>query len=148
MQNNQNIKTVIAEDVEIVGSVKCSGDIQLAGKLSGDLVSGAAAIITETATIKGNVSVNSTTVMGTINGNISAKDRIELKSSARVTGDIHSKRLTVEDGVTFVGKAEVTPSGPRPSGEAKAQDLPAAAEDEEAQLDADGRKGASIFGRR
>ena len=34
-----------------------------------------------------------------------------MKSSARVTGDIKAKRLSVEDGVTFVGRSEVNPSG-------------------------------------
>ena len=48
---------------------------------------------------------------GQLNGNINAKDRIEMKSTARVMGDIRAKRLHVEDGVTFVGKSEVNPSG-------------------------------------
>ena len=34
-----------------------------------------------------------------------------MKSSARVTGDIRAKRLSVEDGVTFIGRSEVNPSG-------------------------------------
>ena len=51
------------------------------------------------------------------NGNITAKDRIEMKSSARVTGDIKSKRLAVEDGVTFIGRSEVNPSASPISGQ-------------------------------
>jgi cytoskeletal protein CcmA (bactofilin family) len=45
-----------------------------------------------------------------VNGNITAKDRIEMKSTARVTGDIRAKRLSVEDGVTFIGRSEVNSS--------------------------------------
>ena len=63
------------------------------------------------AKIKGNIMVSSTTIEGTIAGNVTAKDRIEMKASARVTGDIKSKRLSVEDGVTFIGRSEVNPSG-------------------------------------
>jgi len=39
-----------------------------------------------------------------------------MKSTARVTGDIRAKRLSVEDGVTFVGRSEVNPSGSPISG--------------------------------
>jgi cytoskeletal protein CcmA (bactofilin family) len=81
------------------------------GKLDGDLTCSGDATIGKSSTIKGNLTVNSIVVEGAINGNITAKDRIELKSTARVTGDIRAKRLSVEDGVTFVGKSEVNPSG-------------------------------------
>ena len=50
-------------------------------------------------------------IEGTINGSITAKDKIEMKAAARITGDIKSKRLAVEDGVTFLGKADVNPGG-------------------------------------
>jgi cytoskeletal protein CcmA (bactofilin family) len=111
MEDNTSAKTVIAEDIEIVGSIKCASNIQLDGKLNGDLACAGNAIVGNTANIKGNIAVNCATVYGQINGNITAKDKIELKSSAHVSGDIRAKRMTVEDGVTFVGKSEVNPSG-------------------------------------
>jgi cytoskeletal protein CcmA (bactofilin family) len=57
------------------------------------------------------MSIETVSIMGQVNGNITAKDKIELKSTARLHGDIRAKRLTVEDGVTFVGKVEVNPAG-------------------------------------
>ena len=104
-------KSVISQDVEIIGQIRSSGSIEVNGKLDGELSAQGDAVIGKTAVVKGNLSVNSISVAGTINGNITAKDRIELKSSAKVMGDIKAKRLAVEDGVTFVGKSEVNPSG-------------------------------------
>ncbi len=104
------MKTIIADDVEVVGSIKSSSNIQIDGKLNGDLTCAGDALLGTSCSIKGNVNVNSTTVNGQVNGNINAKDKIDLKASARVTGDIRAKRLTVEDGVSFIGKAEITPS--------------------------------------
>jgi cytoskeletal protein CcmA (bactofilin family) len=106
-----DVKTVIAEDVEITGSIKCASNIQVDGKLNGDVTCNGNVIVGQTAVVKGNVNANSTTIMGQINGNITVKDMIEMKSTTRLTGDIRAKRLTVEDGVTFIGKAEVNPSG-------------------------------------
>lgn len=104
-------KTVIAEDVEIVGTLKCTGNIRLDGKLNGDMACQGNAVIGQSAKVNGNLSVDSVAIEGQVSGNITAKDRIEMKSTAHVNGDIRSKRLTVQDGVTFVGKSEVNPSG-------------------------------------
>jgi cytoskeletal protein CcmA (bactofilin family) len=81
------------------------------GKLEGDLTSQGDSILGKTATMKGNISGNNVVIEGTISGTIAAKDKIEMKAAARITGDIKSKRLAVEDGVTFVGKADVNPGG-------------------------------------
>jgi cytoskeletal protein CcmA (bactofilin family) len=108
---NSATQSIIAEDVEITGTVKSTGAVRVDGKLDGELNCNGDAVIGKSATIKGNINVNSATIEGTINGNVIAKDRIEMKSTARVTGDIRSKRLSVEDGVTFIGRSEVNPSG-------------------------------------
>lgn len=111
MEEHEQAKTIIAEDVEIVGTIKCETNVQLDGKLNGDLNCIGNALIGSTANVKGNISVNCVTVLGQVNGNIIAKDKIDLKSSAYVNGDVKARRMTVEDGVTFVGKSEVNPSG-------------------------------------
>jgi len=106
----EDAKTVITDDVEINGSVKCVGGVRLAGKLNGDLSCAGDVLVEKTSTIKGNLTVNSVIVHGQIKGNIAAKERIELKGNARVAGDIKSKRLVVDDGVSLFGKSEITPS--------------------------------------
>ena len=138
MEGNQTVKTIIGQDVEIVGSVKCAGSIQLDGKLNGDMTCSGAAIIGAGANVKGNLSVESVTILGQVNGNVTAKDKIELKASANLNGDLRAKRLSVEDGVTFIGKSEVNPSGgasrpdSRPSPDVpKVPETPKAAGDEE-----------------
>ena|SRR5919198_742633 len=109
--DNDKTQSVISNEVEITGTIRSSGSLQIDGKLEGELHCGGDAVIGKSANIKGNLAVSSATIEGTIHGNITAKDRIEMKSSARVTGDIKAKRLSVEDGVTFIGRSEVNPSG-------------------------------------
>jgi cytoskeletal protein CcmA (bactofilin family) len=109
MDNEQ--KTTIAGEVEITGTIKSVGGLRIDGKLEGELICKGDAVVGKSATIKGNLAVNSAVIEGNVQGNIVAQDKIDMKASARVQGDIKSKRLAVEDGVTFVGKSEVNPSG-------------------------------------
>lgn len=111
---NEITQTSISSDVQITGTIKSNGPIRIDGKLEGDLVCAADAVIGRSAVIKGSLQVNSVVIEGTIQGNITAKDKIEMKSTAKVSGDISAKRLAVEDGVTFVGKSEVNPTGAAP----------------------------------
>lgn len=111
MNDGSDRQSVITADVEIKGVIKSAGSVQLDGKLEGDLVCEGDAGIGSTATIKGTISANSIVVEGTVNGTITARDKIEMRSTARIMGDIKSKRLSVEDGVTFIGKSEVNPTG-------------------------------------
>jgi cytoskeletal protein CcmA (bactofilin family) len=110
-ESNGGSKSIIAAEVEIIGTIKTEGSIRIDGNLEGELHSGGDVIVGKSAEIKGNLQVNSISVEGKINGNVTAKDKIELKTTAKVMGDIKSKRLAVEDGVTFVGRSEVNPGG-------------------------------------
>ena len=120
--SNGVAQSVITSEVEIKGSIKSTGSVRMDGKLDGDLASQGDAILGKTATMKGNISGNNVVIEGTINGSIAAKDKIEMKAAARITGDIKSKRLAVEDGVTFIGKADVNPGGSSATATAGADD--------------------------
>lgn len=123
-------RTIIADDVEISGSIRSTGGVRIAGRLGGDLISGGDVTVEKTCQIKGNLSANAIVVCGAIKGNITAKDRIELKGNARIAGDIKAKRLVVEDGVSLVGKFEISPSEGAPGEMALDTESPAASADE------------------
>src|SRR5713101_8964603 len=110
-----NSKNVLSSDVEIKGNLKFSGELTLEGKLEGEIQSDGVLHLGETGAVNGNLNVNSVIVRGRLNGNIIAKDRIEIKSKAEVFGDIRSAKLVIEEGVTFVGKTEVNPNKVAPS---------------------------------
>jgi len=47
---------------------------------------------------------------GGVQGNIDAAERVELKATAQLIGDLRAGRIIIEDGATFVGKSEVSPN--------------------------------------
>src|SRR5437762_8368355 len=112
---NNNTKNVLSSDVEIKGNLKFSGELTLEGKLEGEINSDGVLQLGETGSVNGNVNVASVIVRGKINGNVVAKDKIEIKSKAEVFGDVRAAKLVIEEGVTFVGKTEVNPNKVAPS---------------------------------
>jgi cytoskeletal protein CcmA (bactofilin family) len=113
--NGTGSKNVLSSDVEISGTLKFAGELTFEGKLEGDIVSDGTLQLGDSTVINGNVNVASVVVRGKVNGNITAKDKIEIKSKAELFGDIKSSKLVIEEGVTFVGKTEVNPNKSTPS---------------------------------
>lgn len=111
MEDNSKPQSLISKEMKITGTIESSASLQIDGKLDGELHCSGDTTIGKEAKIKGNLEATSVTVAGSVEGNINAKDKIEMKSSAKVNGDIKAKRLAIEDGVSFVGKSEVNPSG-------------------------------------
>ncbi len=121
MNNPNPAKNVLSADVELKGNLKFSGELSFEGKLDGEIQTDGVLTLGDTAVINGNISAQSVVVRGKVNGNITAKEKIEIKSKAELFGDIRAAKLVVEEGVTFVGKTEVNPNKvvpialPRPS---------------------------------
>ncbi len=136
----EEVRTIIADDVEINGSIKCSGGIKMAGKVNGDVTTAGDVTVEKGAAIKGNVIAASVVVQGMVKGNITAKERIELKGAARVSGDIKARRLVVEEGVSLVGKFEITPVESASGEAALDMETPAVASPDTDKSDEDGFK--------
>jgi len=112
---NTNSKNILNSDVELKGTLKFAGELTFDGKLDGDINSEGVLNLGDNAVVKGNVSVNSVVLRGKINGNVTAKEKIEIKAKTELFGDIRSPKLVIEEGVTFVGKSEVNPNKVSPS---------------------------------
>ena len=108
-------KYVLGPDVEVKGSLKFSGELTFEGKLEGDIQSEGVLNLGDSTVINGNINVQSVVVRGKINGNITAKEKIEIKAKSEMFGDIRAAKLAIEEGVTFVGKTEVNPNKVAPT---------------------------------
>ena len=95
--------TVIAEGTILKGTLKSEDSVQIDGFFEGDLDVKQSLIVGPMASIKANINAGEVKISGQVNGNIIAKDRLEILSSGKLFGDIKSPRLTIAEGVVFEG---------------------------------------------
>jgi cytoskeletal protein CcmA (bactofilin family) len=119
MNTPSTSKNTLASDVEIKGNLKFSGELNFDGKLEGEIQTDGVLTLGDSAVINGNINAQSVIVRGKITGNISAKEKIEIKAKTELFGDIRAAKLAVEEGVTFVGKTEVNPNKVAPAAAAR-----------------------------
>lgn len=115
MPSTDSSKNILNSDVEVKGSLRFSGELTFDGKLEGDIASEGTLNLGDNAVVKGTVDVGSIVVRGKINGNITAKEKIDIKAKTELFGDIRAAKLVIEEGVTFVGKSEVNPNKAAPT---------------------------------
>jgi cytoskeletal protein CcmA (bactofilin family) len=108
-------KNVLSSDVEIKGNIKFAGELAFDGKLEGEIHTDGVLNLGDSAVVNGNINAQSVVVRGKVTGNINAKEKIEIKAKAELFGDIRATKLTVEEGVTFVGRTEVNPNKVAPT---------------------------------
>jgi cytoskeletal protein CcmA (bactofilin family) len=120
-------RNVLSSDVEIKGTVKFANDLVVDGKIEGEISSEGNLTVGENARIKAEVKTATVVVYGKVHGNLTCTDRVELKASAEVVGDIKAKTLSIEAGAIFVGKSTVgTPAQAPTQAPAQAAAQPAA----------------------
>ncbi|MGO8701685.1 MAG: bactofilin family protein [Limisphaerales bacterium] len=109
------VKNVLSSDVDLKGNLKFSGELVFEGKLEGEIQTDGVLNLGDSAVINGNITAQNVVVRGKVNGNITAREKIEIKTKTELFGDIRAAKLVVEEGVTFVGKAEVNPNKVAPT---------------------------------
>jgi len=104
-------KNNLAKGVEIKGSIKFVNEFLFDGNLEGE-ISSVDGILTvgENADVRGEVKSKTVIVKGKVHGNVTVQERCELHARSQLIGDLKAARLVIEEGATFVGKSEVTPS--------------------------------------
>ncbi|MEK6302589.1 MAG: polymer-forming cytoskeletal protein [Acidobacteriota bacterium] len=101
---NDSDAGLIGKGVEVSGDIVFAGGLRVEGRVMGSLVSESGTLIVEQAArIEARVDVGICIISGTIEGNLSAKSRIEIHKTARVRGDITTPVLLVEEGAVVNG---------------------------------------------
>jgi cytoskeletal protein CcmA (bactofilin family) len=99
---------LIGKSFVIKGQVSCDGDLYIDGQIEGSVdPKGHRLTIGPDGRLKANVSARTVVVRGKLEGNIQASERVDLKQSAVVVGDIVTQTISIESGANIKGSIEV-----------------------------------------
>lgn len=98
---------LIGVGTEITGDVNSNGDIRIDGTLTGNLKTAGKVVIGETGKVKGEISCKNSEVLGEIHGKINVSELLSLKATAKIFGDISTKKLAIEPGSKFTGNCNM-----------------------------------------
>ena len=100
------IETFVGNNSTFKGEVSTSGTIRIDGTLEGNIISDWV-VLGEKGNIKGDITSGGVIVGGKIEGNVKAKEIIEIKNKGKVIGDILTPKLTIVEGGVIEGKTSM-----------------------------------------
>ena len=116
------IDTIIGAQCRIQGDILSQQSVKIDGQIQGNVQAGGTVIVGDKGAVNGDIRGSDPIVFGNTEGLIEVK-KLHLKPSARVTGNIRTQSLQVEDGAVYtgdirmdrnVGNATLPPAGSTP----------------------------------
>jgi cytoskeletal protein CcmA (bactofilin family) len=112
----------IGKAVKVVGQIYSKEDLYVDGEVEGTVEAlDHKLTIGPHGTLKAGIKAREVVALGSVNGNVEATDKIEIRKDAKVVGDIKTARIIIEDGAYFKGAIDIVK--PEPS---KVKQAPAA----------------------
>jgi len=118
----------IGKSVVVKGELSGSEDLVVDGEVEGSIaLRGQSLTIGPNGRVRANIEARNVILHGRVDGDIHASERVELRKSASLSGDITTARISIEDGAFFKGTIDIQKPEPAPKIEPKPQVAAAAA---------------------
>ncbi len=98
----------IGKSVVVKGELSGSEDLVVDGEVEGSItLRGQSLTIGPNGRVRANIEARNVILHGRVDGDIHASDRVELRKSASLSGDITTARISIEDGAFFKGTIDI-----------------------------------------
>ena len=98
----------IGKSVVIKGELSGSEDLYVDGNVEGKIeLRSYSLTIGPNGNVKADISAKAVVIQGKLDGNVSASERVDLRKSAVMTGDVTTQRIAIEEGAFLKGKGDV-----------------------------------------
>lgn len=102
-----DLNALLGRGSEFDGKLTFEGTVRIDGKFTGTIVSNDVLVVGEGAKVAAEITCGTIIVHGEINGNIKARNLVELHHPARVRGNVETPTLMIEKGVMFEGQTKM-----------------------------------------
>lgn len=105
-----NVRTTawLGPNLHVKGEISGNEDLHIEGQVEGPIsLGGHRLTVGHNANVTAEVVAREVIVYGKVNGDLCARDRIEIRKHGSVTGDLTTARIVIEDGAYFKGSVEI-----------------------------------------
>ena len=105
-------QATIGKSLVIKGEVTGSEALYIDGRVEGSInLAGNRVTVGRNGVVNANVTAREIVVLGKVRGNLTASDRVDIRSDGSLTGDVIAARISIEDGAYFKGGIDIRKGG-------------------------------------
>ncbi|MGI6680636.1 MAG: bactofilin family protein [Bdellovibrionota bacterium] len=102
--DTNKLEAILGADTKISGNLFFKGPAEINSQIEGEIIGESLITIGQTAVLNSSVKSNEVIIYGNVTGDVYAKERISLKDTAIVSGNIQAPSIQIEDGAIFNGQ--------------------------------------------
>lgn len=99
--------SLVSRRVSIEGDIQGSENAQIEGHIKGSFRMDGDIIIGTDAVVEADVEGNNIIIKGTVIGNVTAREHLEIQSTGKMNGDITARSIDFKDGSSFEGRSQM-----------------------------------------
>ena len=104
----EDFDTVLSPDIEFSGTLRFEKPFLIQGKVLGEISASSLLMVAEEAVVEATIKASTVIILGTVRGNITATERVEIAVTGKLTGNISAPEITMETGCFFSGRCTMT----------------------------------------
>src|SRR3974390_2113013 len=105
-------QATIGKSLVIKGEVTGSESLYIDGRVEGSInLSGNRVTVGRNGVVAANINARQMVVLAKVRGNLTASDRVDIRSDGSLTGDVVAARISIEDGAFFKGGIDIRKGG-------------------------------------
>jgi len=105
-KNTEKLESLIGSGSTVKGDIETTGTLRVDGVVEGN-VNADWVVVGEKAHVKGDIAARGIVIGGRVEGNLKAKELIEIKGKGNICGEIYTSKLTITEGAIFDGKSSM-----------------------------------------
>lgn len=108
--------SIIGPGMKVVGDLLTEGTVRIEGRIEGNVQAGKAVVVGTEGEIQGDIRTEDSVISGRVRGSVTAASRLEVQAAARIDGELHARRLQLEEGAVVngtvrMGEVQLEPEG-------------------------------------
>jgi cytoskeletal protein CcmA (bactofilin family) len=105
---NTTEQATIGKSLIIKGEVTGSESLYIDGRVEGSInLPGNRITVGRNGVVSANMTAREIVIIGKVKGNLTASDRVDIRSEGSLTGDVIAQRISIEDGAFFKGGIDI-----------------------------------------
>ncbi|MBP5455146.1 MAG: polymer-forming cytoskeletal protein [Paludibacteraceae bacterium] len=102
----------LAFGTKVTGEIQAENDFRLDGNVEGKISCKGKVVIGAKGFVEGSLTCTNAEISGTLKGKIYVSDKLTLRSTAKIEGEIYTKILSVEEGAKITGTCDMNSNAP------------------------------------
>lgn len=105
--NDNQGRNIIAFGTSIIGDIVSDGDFRIEGSVNGTIKVKGRVVVGESGRVEGEITCDNADICGKVIGKLDVSNLTELKATANVSGDVITKKISIEPNAVFSGTCKM-----------------------------------------